>query len=95
MKTGKTIVLVVYSQQAKAVNFSIPLSGFAGALAGKGLDAEGFKKLQEARAAELKARAEKARDAMVKAQRDQAGEGRSRSGAVTLTRPSGGGRPAS
>ena len=75
MKAGKTLVLTTYSQQAKAVTFSMALSGFAGALAGKALDAEGFKKIQEARIAEFKAKSEQARDAMVKAQRDQAGGG--------------------
>jgi invasion protein IalB len=73
LKTGKALAITTYSQQAKAVTFSLPLPGFAGAFAGKGLDAEGFKKMQEARVAALKARAEQARDAMVKAQRDQSG----------------------
>jgi invasion protein IalB len=74
MKNGKTLAFTAYSQQAKAVNFVMPLSGFGVALAGKALDAAGFKKLQEDRVAAYKARASKARDAMVKAQRDQAGE---------------------
>jgi invasion protein IalB len=73
MKTGKTFGLTGYNQQAKPVNFAMPLSGFAGALAGKALDPEGFKKLQDARIEAFKAKAEQARDAMLKAQRDQAG----------------------
>jgi invasion protein IalB len=75
MKSGKAMILTVYNQQAKTVTFSMTLAGFGGALAGKGLDAEGFKKLQEARVAAFKLKADEARDAMVKAQQQQQGGG--------------------
>jgi hypothetical protein len=73
MKTGKTIVLTVFNQQGKPVTFSLPLAGFGNAFAGKALDADAFKKLQQARVEEFKARADAAREAMVKAQREQQG----------------------
>jgi invasion protein IalB len=71
MKGGKALALTTYSQQAKAVNFSLPLASFAGALASKGLDPAAFQKLQEARVNQLKAKADVAREALVKQQQQQ------------------------
>jgi invasion protein IalB len=71
LKGGKAATLTTYSQQAKAVNFSLPLGSFAGAFDGKGLDPAAFQKLQEARVNQLKAKAGQARDALVKQQEQQ------------------------
>ena len=74
MKGGKNLVVTTYSQQAKPVTFSMTLSGFAGVLAGKGIDPETFKKLQRARADQFKAKADQAREALVKQQEQQSGQ---------------------
>jgi len=71
MKGGKALTLTTFSQQAKPVNFSLPLASFAGAFAGKGLDPAAFQKLQETRVNQLKAKADQARDALVKQQQQQ------------------------
>jgi invasion protein IalB len=71
MKGGKTLVLTTYSQDAKPVVFSMPLAGFATALASKGLDPAAFQKFQDARAGEYKAKADQARQALIQQQREQ------------------------
>jgi invasion protein IalB len=73
MKAGKAVLLTTFNQQAKGVNFTLPLAGFADALAGKGMDPVAFQKYQQQRASELKAKAGQARDALVKEQQQLSG----------------------
>ena len=95
LKTGKTLVLTTYSQQAKAVSFSLALSGFADALAAKGLDAEGFKKLQECPRGAVQGQGRKGARGNCEGATRSGGRSRSggnRPGTVIGTRPAGGGR---
>jgi len=71
MKGGKQLVLTTFSQQGKPVVFSMPLSGFGTVLAGKGLSPTDFQKFMQARANELRQRADQARQALLKGERQE------------------------
>jgi len=66
MKSGKQLVLTTFSQAGKPVVFAMPLTGFGTVLAGKGLTPTEFQKFQQARASAFKARADQAREALLK-----------------------------
>jgi len=70
MKAGKQLVLTTYNQQGQVV-FSLPLGSFATAISGKGLSPTDFQKLLETRDKEFRAKADAARDALVKGERQE------------------------
>ena len=66
MKGGKQLVLTTFNQQGKPVVFSMPLAGFGTVVSGKGLSPADYQKFQQARFNELKAKADQAREALLK-----------------------------
>ena len=66
MKGGKQLVLTTFNQQGKPVVFSMPLTGFGTVVAGKGLSPTDFQKFEQTRFNELKAKADQAREALLK-----------------------------
>jgi invasion protein IalB len=69
MKGGKQLVLTTFSQQGKPVVFSMPLAGFGTVVAGKGLSPTDFQKFMQTRANEFRTRADQARQALLKGER--------------------------
>jgi invasion protein IalB len=66
MKSGKQLVLTTFDRQGKPVVFSMPLAGFGTVIAGKGLTPADFQKFQQTRFKEMKAKADQAREALLK-----------------------------
>jgi invasion protein IalB len=74
LKNGKQLIITTLNQQAKGVNFPMPLTGFSKVFDGKGLDATQAKARQDELNKALQARAEEARKKLVDQQQKETGQ---------------------